>query len=532
MAERILEFLKKYSVFQFILIGLLLLGIHKSIGSNNFIYLLFINTLVVIWLGGYVLYILQKVYREKTGRDYIKDRLVYKMSFIELYRFFKDADNQSLDMKQFHIEDWKRAEGILFGYGDKGELVKISSQAEANIFVTGAPGSYKTSGIVLPNCGSYQGAILAVDTKGDIYNYAKKKRGKVLRFCPDLRDSDGNNIALEHSCTFDPLSDVWKMSSSDRKLFITNMSITLIPTFNEKDTYFSTNARKLFCGFVLFLIETCKGITFPEIIHTILHNQMPRTYSLEWFPENIFQWIELIASSPYPAAKEQVASMIGNNEKNISGVYDRLCTPLTLLTNDTLDQLLVNSDNCISADMLEEGYDVFLQINHDNLDVYGSLFTMIIQNFMTSFSRRIDTAFGSHNRPILIILDEFPQLTFSYDTINSALSTLRSKSVQCMIITQNISQLAERYGNFGYQSLLGNCIYQLCLKANDDLTQHHFSALCGKKRRLIKSFSQRDASVEVEVPVYRPEEFGDLQDELVLYYDGKHAIIKKIKPYE
>ena len=524
--------MKEYGVFQFLLIGLILLLIHLSIGSKHFLYILFITSLVIIWLVSYVLYILQKVYKKSTGRNYIKDRLNFKMSFYELYRFFKNADNQSLDMKRFKGENWKTAEGILFGYGDKGELVKLSSQAEANIFVAGAPGSHKTSGIVLPTCGSYQGSILAVDIKGDIYNYTKDKRDKVLRFCPDLCDSDGNNVALEKSCTFNPLRDIWKMSSSERKLFVTNMSIALIPTLNEKDTYFSTNARKMFCGFVLFLIETCEGITFPEILHTILHNQKPHSYSLEWFPEDIFQWIELIASSPYPAAVEQVASMIGNNEKNISGVFDRLCTPLTLLTNEILDKLLIDTDNCISADMLEKGYDVFLQIRQENLEVYASLFTMIIQNFMTSFSRRIDTSMGFHNRPILIILDEFPQLTFSYETINSALSTLRSKSVQCMIIAQSISQLGENYGNFGYQSLLGNCNYQLCLKANDDLTQQHFSNLCGTKRSLRKSFSQTDTSTEVREPVYLPEEFGNLQNELVVYYNGKHAKIKKIKPYK
>ena len=532
MGERILELLKKYSVFQFVLIGLILLVIHKTIGSNYFIYLLFINTLVVIWLGGYVLYILQKVYKEKTGRNYIKDRLGFKMSFFELYRYFSHADNQLLDLNKFNVEKWQTAKGILFGYGDKGELVKLPSQAEANIFVTGAPGSHKTSGIVLPTCSSYEGSIFAVDIKGEIYKKTKNKRDKILRFCPDLCDSYGNNIALEQSCTFDPLSDVRNMSFAERKLFVSNMSIVLIPIQNEKDTYFSGNARKMFCGILLFLIEVCPDLTFPELLHAILHNQMPRSYSLETVPRNIFEWIELIADSPYPAAVEQVASMIGNNEKNISGVFDRMCTSLTPLTNDVLDRLLVDSENCISAEMLEYGYDVFLQIKQENLAVYAPLFTLIIQNFMTAFSRRNDTAMGSHNRPILIILDEFPQLTFSYDSINSTLSTLRSKSVQCMIITQSISQLAERYGDFGYQSLIGNCNYQLCLKANDDLTQQHFSALCGSKRSLMKSFSQTDASVEVRVPVYLPEEFGDLQDDLVIYYNGKHARIKKIKSYK
>ena len=373
---------------------------------------------------------------------------------------------------------------------------------------------------------------MAVDIKGDIYNFTKDKRRAILRFSPDLSDEYGNNIALEQSCTFDPLAGIRKMSPSERKLFVSNMSIILIPIQNEKDTYFSGNARKMFCGILLFLIEECPDLTFPELLHAILHNQLPRSYSGDCVPTNIFEWIEMIADSPYPAAVEQVASMIGNNEKNISGVFDRMCTSLTPLTNDVLDRLLVDSEKCISAEMLEYGFDVFLQIKQENLAVYAPLFTLIIQNFMTAFSRRDDTSMGYHNRPILIVLDEFPQLTFPYDTINSALSTLRSKSVQCMIIAQSVSQLAERYGNYGYQSLIGNCNYQLCLKANDDLTQQHFSNLCGTKRTLMKRFSETDGSTEAREPVYYPEEFGDLQNYLILYYNGKHAKIMKIKSYQ
>ncbi len=66
-----------------------------------------------------------------------------------------------------------------------------------------------------------------------------------------------------------------------------------------------------------------------------------------------------------------------------------------------------------------------------------------------------------------MLMDEFPQLTFSYKMINMNLSTLRSKSVICMIIQQNLSQLEYRYQPAGARSIIGNCGFQIILGSND-----------------------------------------------------------------
>lgn len=190
---------------------------------------------------------------------------------------------------------------------------------------------------------------------------------------------------------------------------------------------------------------------------------------------------------------------------------------------------------------MERSYDVYLQISQNNLDVYAPLFTMIIHAFMTGFTSRPDTssAVGRSNRPMLLLLDEFPQLTFSYTMMNTALSTLRSKSIQCMLIAQSVAQLATTYPGESWRALLGNCTYQAILKFNEKITQQHFSTLFGTRKilKISNSTSSNGKSSgrsvnEKREPIFQPEDFSDFQDELAIDYNGHRILANKINLFE
>lgn len=553
MDKRILDKLRHYGFNIFAILGLVLFLIANALirfitapdsGYPDFLiafFSLFIYSIFALaWIFLWVLYVISKKYKDITGRNFISDTRKYGRSFKSLLEYFKDADTHILNPNQFEVKPWRDVRGIIFVITDDGRVVKLTSDAECNIFVSGMMGSSKTTGVVIPTCSQYEGSILAVDMKGDIYNACHKKRN-IYRFCPDLTDNFGRNIALECSCSFNPFDGIQDMNETDKKLYISNMAMTLIPDEGGADgSYFPSRGRKLFIGIVYYLMEKKPNITFPEVLHAILHKQPPKGILSESFPQSVFDWVLEISKSDCIIAIEQVSSLIGNNEKNISGAFDSLTTALTPFSNDILDILLKGDGKCISAKTLEQGGDVYLQISQKNLEVYAPLFTMIISSFMNSFSQRPDSSIGVKNRPILMVLDEFPQLTFSYKQMNSVLSTLRSKSIQCMIIAQNCSQLEHRFPNNGWRALLGNCNYQLILKSNDELTQKHFSTLFGSRKVLKISNSDTSAehssssrtTQEAREPIYQPEDFGDLGHKLCIYFNGKRVEANKIKSWE
>ncbi|MDY5576150.1 MAG: type IV secretory system conjugative DNA transfer family protein [Lachnospiraceae bacterium] len=481
--------------------------------------------LTTIWLVIVFTICRDKRYRYLTGRNFGTDSAKYKRTYHELTEYFINAEPHKLDTYIFEKTPWRTSKGIIFGTADKGKLIKIPSDSECNIAIFGPPGSGKTSGIAIINAMSFQGSVLAVDVKGDLYNYVSQHTNrKIVRFCPDAPD------ALTASVRFDPFAELINMDETDRKLYLESVATVLIADEGGSDgNYFSTRARKMFQGITHLILSENPNASFPDVIHAILRG-------------NVFDWVTQAIGSNCESAKELLSSFYGNSEKNVSSAYDALTTALVHFSNPILDELLSKNGNCISIKTLESGTDLYLQINQEHLDAYAPLFTLLIQSMSTAFTKRPDSSTGVKNRPILMLLDEFPQLTFSYKLINSNLSTLRSKSVICMVIQQNLSQLEYRYQPTGARSILGNCNYQIILGSNDINSSKVFSDTFGKKKVLKISNSETNSQnnttgrsvQEATEKVFEPEYFGDLSsnNKMIIYFKGKYCEATKLNCYK
>ena len=529
---------KYYCIIQFIIFAIVLVSIkdyvinilcnYLNITEISPFYQLFQLSVpigfIYIWIKLLFTTCRDKNYKYKTGRNYGRDSAKYKRSYFELIEYFQNAEPHKLDTSDFKKISWKKANGIIFG-ADTGKLIQIPSNSECNIAIFGPPGSGKTSGIAIINAITFQGSVLAVDIKGDIYNYVSSHtKRKIVRFCPD------SPTALQDSVRFDPFADLNQMDETDKKLYLESIATVLIADEGGSDgNYFTSRARKMFQGITHLILHTNPDASFPEVIHAILQG-------------NIFEWVKKARNSDCDPAKELLASFYGNSEKNISSAYDALTTALVHFSNPILDELLSNNGDTISIKTLEQGTDLYLQISQEHLDAYAPLFTLLIQSMSTAFTKRPDTSTGAKNRPILMLLDEFPQLTFSYKLINANLSTLRSKSVICIIIQQNLSQLEYRYQPMGARSILGNCNYQVILGSNDINSSKVFSDTFGVKKILkisnSKTMAQNNTTgrsiQETTEKVFSPEYFGDLSadNKMIIYFKGKYCECTKLNCYK
>lgn len=482
-------------------------------------------------LYGFIVFtiIRSKYYSYLTGgRSYDKDHNLYEKTFTEMARFYQDNEPHRKYTDEYPITNWRNCKGINFGYDPEGRAIFLKEDCEYNICVFGPPGSSKTAGFANVNAITFPGSCLIVDIKGDIYNYVKniaKSKRKIARFCPD----DPN--AIEVSAHFDPLQGINKLSVTDKKLRIENIAIALIPDDGGNEgNYFPETARIYFQGVTHLLLHENPRITFPEIVHAILQG-------------NYAEWVFKTEESDCIEAKELLLSLKGNSEKNVSGAYQNLTKRLNVYSNPILDKLLTyEKGKMISVDMLDKGYDLYLQIMEEHLTAYGPLLTMIINTFSTEFLRRPDTSSGAKNRFILMMLDELSSLHLSYDLLNTVLSKARSKSILTALITQNLPQLKRLYGQDGAESLLGNCHVQAILGANDPSTAEYFSRKLGMKLdyKVTESINNgkerttgKSVHIDDKVPVYRPEDVADLKAESqnILYIDGKYTFLKKLNCY-
>lgn len=470
--------------------------------------------------------VLTKSYSYETGRKYIQDRLEYGKTYRKLVQFFKEADPHKLDTSIYPADSWKNVKGIVLG-SDNGRIISIPTESETNIIVFGPPGSGKTAGIAIINAITFEGSVFAIDIKGDLYNYVHPTTNRpILRFAPD----DPN--ALTISAHFDPLDGIETMTLTQQKFLIENMSTTLIPDEGGDDgNYFTSRARKLFQGIAFLVLEANPDAGFPDIIHAILEG-------------DVFTWVTKSREGSNKAAKEQLDSFYGNSEKNVAGAYDCLASALTHFSSPELDILLARNTDGISVQKLNDGYDIYLQIKQEHLTIFAPLFTLIMQTISNGLMKRPDSSFGGiHNRPVLIIQDEYAALTIPYSLEGQNLATLRSKNVISMLILQNRSQLIAKHNENEANALIGNCNVQIILGSNDIGSSEYYSRMFGKRKVLRKSTSYNSSSTsaassghsiqESEEVIFPPERFGALgrDKKAIIHLFGAYAEVDKLNCY-
>lgn len=530
-------FIRRYEVHKFLVLQLLLqiiAWIFSSLLSFSYIGMyatqeflltisLFLHT--IFFILGVIIYIFllfSKLYRQTTGRNLIQDRREYGMNYWKLRRFFSSADPSKLDESEYPITSWRHCNGVILGKKN-GHLIYRESNAPGNIAIFSRPGEGKTTAQIIPTALRFNGSVFAIDIKGDIIHYTKSNRN-IKIFAPEQP---------EISCSFDPFDGIETMTSSERRSFIENIaSILVVNGTDDNGKYFTDGARNYFCGIVFYCLQQDISTAFPSIVTKILAGG------------DAISWVKTILQSNCQIAKEYLASYYGTNEKNVAGCYNALCTALRPFSSPTLVKLLGKSEHHITPQDLANKYDVYIEIPQDKINYYSPIMTMIVQNFLTSFMRLPDISSGKFVRPTIFLLDEFPQLNFNFESLSSALATLRSKKVTLFIAAQSISQLSRRYGDYGAREIIDNCAYISIMSAQDTHSQKYFSDMIGQKKVLktatsynSSSYSDQSKSSGTSVheewePVIRPEALGNLNGKVLIIANGKHILADKTFVFE
>ena len=276
------------------------------------------------------------------------------------------------------------------------------------------------------------------------------------------------------------------------------------------------------------------NVSFPDIIKAILAG-------------NAVDWVKRVVADGSDESKRRLASKWGENEKNLSGGYSLLAQSCRKFASETLFYLLDNKPDYeyISVQSLEDGYDVYVQLDQAEIANYSALLSMIVQSFLNGFINRENNPKAGRLsdgslRPVAFILDEFAQLsTLKYESIATAFMTLRSRNISIVCALQSRSSITEMFHSENACMSLIDCVTTFCfLSIQEVATRKWASDLIGTHRVLKISNSLNNGTQgsqnsgrsvnEAREPIIFPEEFGSLKDpannkdELIIYSQGKY----------
>lgn len=496
--------------------------------------------LLIVWSLIVFLFCRSRRYRYLTGgRSYSKDSNKYKRTYYELVEYYSAETQSKIDEEELPDISWKNAEGMILGRAKNQHLFNVQSGKDGkNYFIFGLPSSGKTAGPIICSCLRWgmhhpldeydketDGSVFCIDLKNDIWKATHQYR-KIKRF---------NLMDPQNSCHFNPLEGIEKLSIDERCIFIENIGFNIIPDTGGGDgRYFRETAEDFFNGIALFLLAQNINISFPDIIKAILSG-------------NAVDWVKRVVADGSEESKRRLASKWGENEKNLSGGYSLLAQSCRKFASETLFYLLDNKPDYeyISVQSLEDGYDVYLQLDQAEIANYSALLSMIVQSFLNGFVKRENNINAGRLsdgslRPVAFILDEFAQLsTLKYESIATAFMTLRSRNVSIVCALQSRSSITEMFHSENACMSLIDCVTTFCfLSIQEVATRKWASDLIGTHRvlKISNSLSNggrgavnegRSVNEERE-PIIFPEEFGSLKDtsnnkdEIIIYSQGKY----------
>ena len=453
-------------------------------------------------------------YRLKThGRHLASDWFKYRMPVKDMIEYFGQEEKNEIDVSKLPEAKWTDIDGIPFcKAGRNGEkLFYRPSLEKGNIISFGLPGIGKTRAGILLSALRFGGSTVTLDYKNDLYDAAKSYR-RIKVIAPS---------EIDNSCGFDPLNAMSSMDSSSRRLFIENMSLVFLPkNGEEKEPYFRDTGRDFFCGIVHQLFFENPSITFVDIIDAIvLHGAK--------------YWIEKIKAAGCYDAQSYVNAKHDESEKNVGGAYAKIEQVLNHYNVENVRKVLNRTGDVITPGILDDGFDIYLKIPEVLVEIYAPLTQLITQSILAFLYCREDNSKGSHSRPVLFLLDEFPQLNMDEKMIMTAMSTLRSKDATLYLAMQSFSQLVKTYDNETARIMVDLCGYILIFGANDPENRKYFSQIIGDKHVPEMTYNNGSKSVRFEFqPIIRPEEFGRLGDDVIVINGSRYIRGRKIWPNE
>jgi type IV secretion system protein VirD4 len=412
------------------------------------------------WLSG------EKLERDKRGFEILHDGLHGTSGWMG-----KDEQREILQIGPVNeLADFPI--GKLDEGSQKFAALKNSAYMSGHTIVYGASGSGKTRGCTLPllmkKIAEGKESLIIVDPKGDLFERTYKfavENGYTVRAL--------NLLDLDHSDGFNCFDDVERDSS-----LVSIIAEAIMATTSnklEREDFWGKAEKNLLMALILY-IATLRDQRTGELlpIHERGLGEIYRILSTESFADIDDRFAQLPtthpAQSPYGIFKLANRQIWGNIAV---GLGNRLST----FQNSLVDKITRYNDIDLTLPGKRPCVYYCIISDHDNsMEFLSSMFFSLMFTRLMATARR-EGIEGRLPIRVNMVLEEFCNIYIA--NASRLLSVVRSRNIACILLTQGIAQLSDRYPQKEWEEIISNCSVQLVLGVNDLMTAEYCSKKCG-----------------------------------------------------
>lgn len=391
--------------------------------------------------------------------------------------------------------------------------------------------SGKGVGIVVPNCLNYSDSLVVLDIKGenfDITSGFRAKHGqKVYLFAPF------DEAGVTHR--YNPLEYI-SDDPAQRLGDIDAIGTALYSGGNQNDKFWSENAKDLFRGLCLFVLER-KDLpkTFGEILRQASGKEKP-------LKEYIFEELKKAQDTGHPfsnACIDCLNRVLSNSENTLAGIVATFGTPLLIFQNPRVD-LATSANDFDLREVRRERMSIYFKMPPNKLKEGSVLVNLFFDQLLNLNTRVLPSQDKTLKHQCLVLLDEMTSIG-KVAMIAQAVSYMAGYNMRLLTIIQNKSQLEDVYGKAGALTLLSNHALMVMYAPSPTVQSdaQEYSEMLGyetvKSRSRTSSMQSSSTSTsDQRRALMLPQEIRELGQtrEIVSLENCKPILCDKIRYYE
>ena len=433
---------------------------------------------------------------------------------------------------KFQAKSEMKANGLLQPLGAGLVFGKLGAPAKAAPYVSATFQKFphclvvaptragKGVGYVIPNTLLFNGSIVVLDVKGEIFEATSRHRqsegDEVYRFSP---------FDFEHPThRYNPLERVSRIEHPEQRYTELAKISDYFLTVSDKGTAgdFLTEGRELFVAAGLLAIERGKP-TIGEISRILFG----RGATQEVYDEHAEE-------VKHPNAGQTFRKFAGYSDRTLSSHASVLGgAGMTLWNNPAVDRAASGNDLAFT-DLRKRPMSIYIVVNADDIRTLSPLVRLFFGELIATMRSTLPDP-KVEPWPVMVMLDEFDQLG-PMPIVEQALKQLAGHGARVSIITQSIPGLDNIYGENVRMSLESAAGMKLYLAANDKKTAGEISDALGKTTKLSVSDSvsrdrdfmqRRSVSRRMEErPLLTPDEVRRLNpDQAILIPERQNPLL-------